>query len=121
MSGAGVRRDILTFAYAERLKAALLTTGRLLQVTARLSGEKRQGALEMLSAYTGAVTAEMRLAANVTGAGQWRGLDTQFELVEGNVRLQHLEAAQQELARVLSRVTTVGARAMTSLQEGGFL
>ena len=121
MNSGEVKKDILAFVYAERLKAALLTTGQLLDALAGLSDMERQGALKMLSSFGKAVGADMRLAARVLEAHEWRGLDAQFDLVEGFARLGKMEAARKELSRTLSQVTTLSGRAMTSLKDAGLI
>jgi hypothetical protein len=55
------------------------------------------------------------------GESDWDGLSGQLDLMEGYARLGQMEAARQELSQTLSRVTTLGAGAMTLLKNAGLL
>jgi hypothetical protein len=117
----GAKKDILGFMYAERLKSALIITGQLLHALSDLKEGERTGGLKMFSLFIKGVTSEMRLAANVMEDSDWHGLSGQLNLVEGYARLGQIEAGQEELSHTLSRVTTLGGRAMTSLKKEGLL
>ena len=117
----GARKNILGFMYAERLKSALIITGQLLDALGVLKEGERVGGLKMFSFFIKAVTSEMRLAANVMEDLDWDGLSGQLNLMEGYARLGQMEAARQELSQTLSRVTTLGGRAMTSLKKEGLI
>ena len=121
MKGEGVRRNILGFMYAERLKSALIIAGQLLDVLPDLNEGELPGGLKMLGSFVKGVGNEMRLAANVMEGSDWDGLSGQLNLMEGYARLGQLEAARQELSQTLSRVTTLGASTMTSLKRAGLL
>ena len=121
MKGEGVRRNILGFMYAERLKSALIIVGQLLDVLPDLNEGERSGGLKMFGSFVRGVGNEMRLAANVMGGSDWDGFSGQLNLMEGYVRRGQLEAARQELSQTLSCVTTLGASTMTSLKRCGLL
>jgi hypothetical protein len=121
MSGDQERREILAFAYGERLKSALLTLNQLLETLATVHGLERQGALVMLASFIRALTGDLRLAAKIVGSPELQGLDGKLELVEGFVRLGEMTPAQEELSRALSRITTVSGRAMAALKSVGLL
>jgi hypothetical protein len=121
MNSEGVRRNILGFMYAERLKSALIIAGQLLDVLTDLNEGERSGGLKMFGSFVRGVGNEMKLAANVMGRSDWDGLNDQLNLMEGYARLGQLEAARQELSQSLSRVTTLGASTMTSLKRAGLL
>lgn len=121
MNSEGVRRNILGFMYAERLKSALIIAGQLLDVLPNLKEGERSGGLKVFASFVRGVGNEMRLAANVMGGSNWEGLGGQLNLMEGYVRLGHVEAARQELSQGLSRITTLGGRAMASLEKAGLL
>jgi hypothetical protein len=121
MKKEGTRKNILGFMYAERLKSALILTGQLLNALENFKEGERAGGLKMFSFFIKAATSEMQLAANVMENLDWDGLRGQLNLMEGYARLGQMEAARQELSHTLSRVTTLGARAMTSLKEEGLL
>jgi len=117
----GAKKHILTFMYAERLKSALIITGQLLDALGDLKEGERAGGLKIFSSFIKGVSSEMRLAANVMDDLNWEGLRGQLNLMEGYARLGQMEAARQELSHTLSSVTTLGSRAMVSLQKAGFL
>jgi hypothetical protein len=121
MNSEGVRRNILGFMYAERLKSVLIIAGQMLDVLPDLNEGERSGGLKMFGSFVRGVGNEMRLAANVMGGSDWDGLSGQLNLMEGYARLGQLEAARQELSQTLSRVTTMGGRAMATLEKAGFL
>ena len=121
MKSEGVRKNILGFMYAERLKSALIIAGQLLDVLADLKEGEGSGGLKMFGSFVRGVGNEMILAANVMGDSDWDGLSGQLNLMEGYARLGQLEAARQELSQTLSRVTTLGASAMTSLKNANLL
>jgi hypothetical protein len=121
MKGKGVRRNILGFMYAERLKSALIIAGQLLDVLPDLNEDERPGGLKMFGSFVRGVGNEIGIAANVMGGSDWDGLSGQLNLMEGYARLGQLEAARQELSQTLSRVTTVSASTMTSLKRVGLL
>ena len=117
----GTRKNILGFMYAERLKSALIITGQLLNALGDFKEGERAGGLKMFSFFIKAATSEMQLAARVMENSDWHDLSKQLNLIEGYTRLGQREAARQEVSHTLSRVTTLGARAMTSLKEEGLL
>ena len=121
MNSEGVRRNILGFMYAERLKSALIIAGQLLDVLPDLNEGERPGGLKMFGSFVRGVGNEMKLAVHVMGGSDWDGLSGQLDLMEGYARLGQMEAARQELSQSLSRVTTLGAGAMTFLQNEGLL
>jgi hypothetical protein len=121
MKKQGARKNILGFMYAERLKSALIITGQLLDALRDLKEGERVGGLKMFSFFIKGVTSEMRLAANVMEDLDWNDLSGQLNLMEGYARLGQMEAARQELSHTLSRVTTLGGRAMASLKKEGLL
>ena len=121
MNSEGVRRNILGFMYAERLKSALIIAGLLLDVLPDLNEGERSGGWKMFGSFVRGVGNEMRLAANVMGGPDWDGLSGQLDLMEGYARLGQMEAARQELSQSLSRVTTLGAGTMSSLKNAGLL
>ena len=118
---AGAKKNILGFMYAERLKSALIITGQLLHALEDLKEGERAGGQRIFSSFVKGVTSEMRLAANVMEDADWHGLSGQLNLLEGYARLGQMETAQQELSHTLSRVTTIGGRAMTYLREADLL
>jgi hypothetical protein len=117
----GTKKNILGFMYAERLKSALIITGRLLDALEDLKEGERAGGLKMFSLLIKGVTGEMQLAANVMEDSTWGGLSGQLNLMEGYARLGQMEAARQELSQNLSRVTTLSGRAMIYLKEADLL
>ena len=121
MQVAGTRKSILGFMYAERLKSVLIITGQLLNGLEDFKERERTGGLKMFSFFIRAATGEMQLAAKVMEELDWGGLSGQLNLIEGYTRLGQMEAARQELSHTLSRVTTLGAQAMASLQKAGLL
>ena len=121
MNSEGVRRNILGFMYAERLKSSLIIAGQLLDVLPALSEGERSGGLKILGSFVGGVGNEMKLAANVMGESDWDGLSAQLDLMEGYARLGQMEAARQELSQTLSCVTTLGAGTMTFLKNADLL
>ena len=121
MDSEGVRRNILGFMYAERLKSSLIIAGQMLVVLPDLNENERSGGLKILGSFVRGVGNEMKLAANVMGGADWDGLCGQLEIMEGYARLGQMEAARQELSQTLSRVTTLGAGAMTFLKNAGLL
>jgi len=121
MKGKGVRRNILGFMYAERLKSALIIAGHLLDVLPDLNEDERPGGLKMFASFVRGVGNEIGIAAHVMGGSDWDGLSGQLNLMEGYARLGQLEAARQELSQTLSCATTLGASTMTSLKDAGLL
>ena len=121
MNSEGVKRNILGFVYAERLKSSLIIAGQLLDVLPDLSEGERPGGLKILGSFVGGVGNEMKLAAHVMGGADWDSLSGQLDLMEGYARLGQMEAARQELSQTLSRVTTLGASAMAGLKDANLL
>jgi hypothetical protein len=115
------KKNILGFMYAERLKSALIIAGQLLDGLQGLKEEERAGGLKLFTFFIKGVSGEMQLAANVMVDLNWDGLSGRLNLMEGCARLGQMEAARQELSHTLSRITTLGGRAMTSLKKEGLL
>ena len=121
MQGEEPRKNILGFMYAERLKSVLIIAGQLLNALKDFKEGERAGGLKMFSSFITAATSEMQLAARVMENSNWHDLSKQLNLIEGYTRLGQMEAARQELSHTLSRVTTLGARAMIYLKEADLL
>lgn len=121
MNGKELKRQILGFMYAERLKSALIIAGQLLDDLSCLTEGERDGGLKMFGSFVRVVGSEMRLAGKVMTGTDWEGLSGYLDLMEGYARLGQMESARQELSRTLSRVTTLSGRAMLSLKNRGLL
>ena len=121
MKSKELKRHILGFMYAERLKSAVIIAGQLLAVLSDLTEGERAGGLKMFGSFVRGVGSEMRLAANVMNGVEWDGLSEYLNLMEGYARLGQMEAAREELSRTLSRVTTLGGRSMKPLEKSGLL
>lgn len=121
MKSEELKRHILGFMYAERLKSALIIAGQLLDVLSDLTEGERAGGLKMFGSFVRGVASEMRLAANVMTGGDWDGLSGYINLMEGYARLGQMETAREELSRTLSRVTTLSGRSMMALEKSGLL
>jgi hypothetical protein len=119
MSSKEIKRHIMSFMYAERLKSALIVAGEMLTVLGGLDEGELSGGLKVIGSFVRGVGGEMRLTANVMGSADWKGLSDQLNLMEGYARLGQMESARQELSRTLSRVTTLSGRAMISLEKAG--
>ena len=116
-----LKRHILGFMYAERLKSALIIAGQMLDVLADLTAVEHAGGLKMFGSFVRGVGSEMRLAASVMTGEDWDGLSGYLNLTEGYARLGKMEAAREELSRTLSRVTTLSGHSMKALKESGLL
>ena len=93
MKGEELRKHILGFMYAERVKSALIIAGQLLDALSDLAEGERAGGLKMFASFVKGASNEMRIAANIMAASDWDGLSGQLSLTEGYARLGQMEAA----------------------------
>ncbi|MBW1682247.1 MAG: hypothetical protein JRF59_15835 [Deltaproteobacteria bacterium] len=115
------KESIMALAQSEKLKTGIIWLSQLLQVHEGLGDAEARGAEKLITALSGMVMNEVRLADRVAGRGPWREIEGILE--QGMVMIRSGVPAEAlfHLTQALSHVTNTADRAMKDLAEGGLL
>jgi len=115
------REAILGFMMGERMKSSLIAATQMAMVIEGLAEHEKAGADRVFSSFLRTLYQDIGLAHKVFPQEEWaeirRELDSGLVMVDSNVS----HAAVDNLARAISRATTVSNRAMTFLNDKGLL
>jgi len=113
-----LKKALIVFNYAERLKAGLIIAWSLLGVLSETKeGAELAGAEKVLVAYFNALISEVNIAANASKVEGFRGIAASLEEVINCVRRRDPDAAQRLIAEAISMATTQGDWAAHKLAE----
>jgi len=113
-----VKRALIVFNYAERLKAGLIIAWDLLEALGEIREEAELiGAEKVLVAYFNALISEANIAANASKAEGFRRIAARIEEAVECVKRRDVSTAQRPVAEAISMATTQGDWAAHKLAE----
>jgi len=113
--------EIMSYQFAERLKAMLLVGGKLFPVVEALKGQELAGAKKVLRTFLDALALETALAIRVSDSEDFRAVAEKLKLVQQMFERGDFENAQAMLGRAVTSATTACAHITGTLQEQGLL
>jgi len=104
-----VKRALIVFNYAERLKAGLMIAWSLLEILSQIREEAElTGAEKVLLAYFNALISEVNIAVNASKTEGFRRIAVSIEELVECVRRRDTFTAQRLVAEAISMATTQG-------------
>ncbi|HDS44679.1 MAG TPA: hypothetical protein ENN68_01030 [Methanomicrobia archaeon] len=113
--------EIMTYQFAERVKAMLLLGGHLFPVVEALKGPELEGAKKVLRTFLDALAMENALALRVSDREDFRAVAEKLKLVQQMVERGDFVNAQAMLGSAVTNATTACAQSTGTLQEQGLL
>ena len=115
------REAVLAFSQSEKIKAGLIWISQAADQSANLPEFEKKGAIGVIRTTLAMIYHELHLAANLGGGDSWREIEKHLDMALVMIDSQVLPEATFHLTRALSRVTTIGQRAMTVLKQQGLI
>jgi len=117
-----VKKALIVFNYAEKLKSGLMIAWSMLETLSQIREEAElAGAEKVLLAYLNALISEVNIAANASKTESFREIATSIGEVAECVRRHDVPAAERFVAQAISMATTQGNWAAHKLAERGLI
>jgi hypothetical protein len=116
-----VKRAIVCFQYAERIKSELILAAKLLERISALSGDELSGASKLYSFFLEALEGEINIARNVLGLEDFKKAGRKVGEAADKAHYLQYEEAMSLLSDAMSSITTSGQKAAEVLKEKGLL
>ncbi len=116
-----MKNEIVSYQFAERLKAALIISSKMLLVLEGLQGDELEGGKKVTFAFFDALSTETALAVNATGMQDFKLAEEKITLVKRMIGEGNLREAHAMLGSTVTNATTACASTMKALTEKGLL
>jgi Fic family protein len=116
-----MRKEIIGYQFAERIKSALIICSKMLQVLETLEGNELEGAKKVMLAFFDALSAENALALKATGMPEFERVEETIKPVKRMIEEHAFSEAHATLGSTVSRATTACDRTMRALMEEGLM
>jgi hypothetical protein len=115
------KQAIMAFSQSEKIKSGLIWVSHSLEMLSGLPEPEKQGGEKMIKAIINMIVHEIRLAGTLVEDAPWKEIESGIEQAIVMINSGVGSDAVPQLTRALSRVTTIGHRAMAFLKEKGLL
>lgn len=115
------REAVMAFSQSEKIKAGLIWVSQAVDQSVTLPELEKKGAAGVIRTTLAMIYHELRLAGKLSGGDSWRETEKHLDMALVMIDSQVLPEAIFHLTRALSRVTTIGQRAMTVLKDQGLI
>jgi len=115
------REAVTAFSQSEKIKAGLIWVSQAIDQSVSLPEFEKRGAICVIRTALAMIYQELHLAGKLGGGNLWRESEKDFDMAQVMLDSQILPEANFHLTRALSRVTTIGQRAMTVLKDQGLI
>ena len=115
------REAIMALSQSEKLKAGLIWISSVLQMADGLHGAEKRGAERSSAAFLNMVILDLQLAEKIAPDPGWKDVEVHLDQAVAMVNSGVGSEAVYHITKALSRVTTIGQRAMTLLKDEGLL
>jgi hypothetical protein len=116
-----ISEAILSFSQSEKIKSGLIWAIHLSEMRGSIPQNQRNGADKILEALIDMIGHEIQLTRNMIREKAWheaeQSINTALVMIRSNVP----EESSFHLTNAISRVTSLGQRAMTYLKDHGCL
>jgi hypothetical protein len=116
-----IRKAIVVFHYAEKIKSNLILTVSLLEALDSIGKEEISGAEKLLLAYLNALIGEVNIAANASGLLGFRNVSAKLEEAVGQTKQHNYADAMKLVSEAIPIATTNGNQAAETLKEKGLI
>lgn len=116
-----MKKEIIGYQFAERIKSALIVCSMMLQVLETLQGDELEGAKKVMFAFFDALSTETALALKATGMPEFEQVEETVKPVKRLIEEGAFSEAHATLGSAVSRATTACDRTMRALMEEGLM
>jgi hypothetical protein len=112
-----IKKAIVVFYYAEKIKSNLILTFSLLDVLDGMRDEEISGAEKLLVAYFNALIQEINVAVNVSGVQGFKDVSAKLDEAVEQTRQHDYANVMKLVSEAISITTTNGNKAAETLKE----
>ena len=112
-----IKKAIVVFHYAEKIKSNLILTFSLLDVLDGMRDEEISGAEKLLVAYFNALIREVNIAANVSGVHGFEDVSAKLGEAVERAKQHDYANVMKLVSEAISITTTNGNKAAETLKE----
>ena len=116
-----IKKAIVVFHYAEKIKSNLILTFSLLDVLDGMRDEEISGAEKLLVAYFNALIREVNIAANASEIQGFQDVSAKLDEVVEQTRQHNYANVMKLVSEAISITTTNGNKAAETLKEKGLI
>ena len=116
-----IKKAIVVFHYAEKIKSNLILTFSLLDVLDGMRDEEISGAEKLLVAYFNALIREVNIAANASEVQGFQDVSAKLDEAVEQTRQHNYANAMKLVSEAISITTTNGNKAAETLKEKGLI
>ena len=117
----GIRKAIVVFHYAEKIKSNLILTASLLDLLNSMGEEEIAGAEKLMVAYFNALIQEINIAANASGVEGFKDVNAKLEEAIEQTKQHSYANAVKLVSEAISIATTNGNQAAETLKTKGLI
>ena len=112
---------VITFSQSEKIKAGLIWASQAVQMLAHFKEPQKKGAERTAKLLMALVLKEVHLVKQMTGENEWTDSEKDIDLALVMIDSGVPQESSYHLTRALTKVTTIGQRAMDMLKKEGLL
>ncbi len=112
-----IKKAIVTFHYAEKIKSNLILTANLLEFLNSMGDQEVLGAEKLLVTYFNALIKEVNIAVNASGVVGFQEVNTKLEAAIEQTKQHNYASAVKLVSEAISITTTNGNSAAKTLRE----
>jgi len=111
------KQAIMAFSQSEKIKSGIIWVSHSLETLSGLTEEERKGGEKVIETIILMIIHEVRLAGTLVEDAPWEKIERDIEQSIAMIQSGVGSEAVPKLTQALSRVTTVGHRAMSFLKD----
>ncbi|MEM3700663.1 MAG: hypothetical protein QXL57_07350 [Candidatus Bathyarchaeia archaeon] len=112
-----IKKTIIAFHYAEKIKSNLIITASLLEVLGSMKNEEIAGAEKLLLAYLNALIHEVNIAANASGVEGFQNVNAKLNEIVNHIKEHSYVNLMPLVSEAISITTTNGNQAAEILKK----
>ncbi|MGQ9530430.1 MAG: hypothetical protein ACUVQX_01645 [Candidatus Bathycorpusculaceae bacterium] len=112
-----IKKVLIVFHYAEKIKSNLILTVNLIDFLKDMTAEERSGAEKLLLTYINALTREVNIAVNASGVEGFKNVNAKLEETISQIRQHNYAYAIELVSEAISITTTNGNQAAETLKD----
>jgi hypothetical protein len=112
-----IKKAIIVFHYAEKIKSNLIITANLLEVLKDMKNDDVAGAEKLLTAYVNALIQEVNIAANASGVEGFQNVNAKLMEIINHIKQHNYANIMALVSEAISLTTTSGNKAAETLKE----
>jgi len=111
----------MAFSQGEKIKSGIIWVSQALELLRGLPTPEKPGAEKIIKLKIDMIVQEIRLATTITGDPAWHDIEAVIDQALVMINSGVAPESVVHLTQALSRVTSIGQRSMSFLQEKGLI